>query len=72
MLQVTFLEDRKSEKEYRQDARNHWAWIRLLLSDINVTYSEAIKMDSDEVYMLNAALDIADEQRKKKMEETKN
>lgn len=47
-------------------ARNNWAWIRLLLSDIGVTYQDAINMDTDEAYMLNAALDIAEAELKKK------
>lgn len=66
-----FLGERKSAKEYREQARIHWDWIRLLLSDINVTYAEVIKMDPDEIYMLNAALDIAEEQRQKKVNEAK-
>lgn len=50
-------------------ARANWAWIRLLLSDLSVTYEEVINMDIDEVYMLNAALDIQQENIKK---QTKN
>jgi len=38
------------------------------LSDINVTYEEVIKMSHDDVYMLNEALDIAEEQQKKKFD----
>lgn len=62
-----FLGDRKSPEEYRRQARANWDWIRLLLSDTNISFSEAQKMDPDDVYMLNAALDIAEEQRQKKM-----
>lgn len=67
MRRVDFLGDRKSKREYREDARLHWSWIRLLLSDISITYEEARNMNPDDVHMLNAALDITEEQRKKKM-----
>ena len=52
-------------------ARDNWPWIRLLLSDINVTYTEVINMDVDTVYMLNAALDIVEEQHKKDLSKSK-
>lgn len=63
--------EKKSKAEYRRLARKNWAWIRLLLSDINVTYSEVIKMNHDDVYMLNAALDIAKEQNEKQANKKK-
>ena len=47
-------------------ARENWPLIRLLLSDLSVTYEEVMKMDVDEVYMLNAALDIHQEMMEKK------
>jgi len=47
-------------------ARENWEWIRLLLSDLNVTYSEVVKMDTDEVLMLNEALDLAAEMEEKR------
>ena len=46
-------------------ARENWPLIRLLLSDLSVTYEEVMKMDVDEVYMLNAALDIHHEMMEK-------
>lgn len=46
-------------------ARENWPLIRLLLSDLSVTYEEVMKMDVDEVYMLNAALDIHQEMMEK-------
>lgn len=52
-------------------ARENWPLIRLLLSDINVTYDEAKRLDTDEVYMLNAALDIAEEIEKNKRQNKK-
>ena len=42
-------------------ARDNWPMIRLLLSDINVTYTEVAAMDTDEIFMLNAALDMEQE-----------
>jgi len=44
----------------------------LLLSDTNITYEEARNMHPDDVYMLNAALDMVDEQREKEMEKAKS
>lgn len=46
-------------------ARENWPLIRLLLSDLSVTYEEVMRMDVDEVYMLNAALDIHQEMMEK-------
>lgn len=40
--------------------------IRLLLSDINVTYTEVLAMDTDEIFMLNAALDMEQERAERK------
>ena len=71
MLVGNFLTAKKSKAEYRRLALDNWAWIRLLLSDINVTYSEVIKMNHDDVYMLNAALDIAQEQNDKQANKKK-
>lgn len=47
-------------------AKDNWIWIRLLLSDISVSFSDLEKIDTDTAYMLNAALDIAQEQAEKK------
>lgn len=46
-------------------ARREWPWIRLLLSDLSVTYKEVREMDIDEVMMLNEAIDLHNEQIKK-------
>lgn len=64
MQRGDFLEGSKSKSEYRKDARRHWPWIRLLVSDISVSYEEARNMHPDEVYMLNEALDMVEEKRK--------
>lgn len=52
-------------------ARDNWEIIRLLLSDINVTYSEVMAMDVDEVMMLNAALDMEKERAEKERQNKK-
>ena len=49
-------------------ARNNWPMIRLLLSDINVTYTEVAAMDTDEIFMLNAALDMEQERLQREEE----
>lgn len=67
MRHLDFLGGKKSRAEYRRDARRNWPWLRILLSDINVSYTEAKDMDPDDVYMLNEAIDIAAEQREKKI-----
>lgn len=56
-------------------ARDNWPMIRLLLSDINVTYTEVAAMDTDEIFMLNAALDMemerAEKEQKKELQNKK-
>jgi len=52
-------------------ARDNWPMIRLLLSDINVTYTEVKAMDTDEIFMLNAALDM-EQERLQREEEKKS
>jgi len=52
-------------------ARENWPMIRLLLSDINVTYTEVAAMDTDEIFMLNAALDM-EQERLQREEEKKS
>ena len=52
-------------------ARDNWPMIRLLLSDINVTYTEVKAMDTDEIFMLNAALDIEQERLQREEEKKK-
>ena len=52
-------------------ARDNWPMIRLLLSDINVTYTEVAAMDTDEIFMLNAALDMEQERLQREEEKKK-
>ena len=52
-------------------ARENWPMIRLLLSDINVTYTEVAAMDTDEIFMLNAALDMEQERLQREEEKKK-
>lgn len=54
----------KSEAERR--ARENWSMWRLLLSDMNITYSELNDMDPDDLAEANAALDIHIKQQNKK------
>ncbi|SFJ44292.1 hypothetical protein SAMN02799624_04541 [Paenibacillus sp. UNC496MF] len=42
-----------------------WPAFRLLFSDMNVTYTEVMAMDWDELHTANAALKLYDNMRKK-------
>ena len=59
-----------SRTEAERRARERWAMWRLLLSDMNITYSELNEMDDDDLAEANAALDIhlkhMEQQSKKK------
>lgn len=56
----------KIEAERR--ARERWPYWRLLLSDMNIAYSDLDKMDDDDIAEANAALDIHLEQQKKELD----
>lgn len=47
-----------SKNEAERRARANWGLWRLLLSDMNITYSDLDKMDDDDIAEANAALDI--------------
>jgi hypothetical protein len=47
-----------SKREAKDRAKNNWRYWRLLLSDMNITYSDLDKMDEDDIAEANAALDI--------------
>lgn len=47
-----------SQKEAEQRARANWLTWRLLLSDMNISYSDLNEMDHDDIAEANAALDI--------------
>ncbi|MNX68519.1 hypothetical protein D3C86_997070 [compost metagenome] len=59
-----------SRREAENRARNNWAQWRLLLSDMNITYSDLFLMDDDDIAEANAALDLfqkeQDKQKSKK------
>lgn len=58
-----------SPQEAKRRAEKNWSSWRLLLSDMNITYTELDSMDDDDIMEANAALDIHIEQQKNK---TKN
>lgn len=47
-----------SQKEAERRARANWLTWRLLLSDMNISYSDLNEMDHDDIAEANAALDI--------------
>ncbi|TQS01374.1 hypothetical protein FKV70_03600 [Paenibacillus ottowii] len=47
-----------SQKEAERRARANWLTWRLLLSDMNINYSDLNEMDHDDIAEANAALDI--------------
>lgn len=55
-----------SKAEARRRAQANWSQWRLLLSDMNITYSDLEKMDHDDIEEANAALDIYIEQQDRK------
>ncbi|TQR29390.1 hypothetical protein [Brevibacillus brevis] len=56
------------KQEAEQRARERWPQWRLLLSDMNITYSDLDKMDDDDIAEANAALDIHLKQQKKELD----
>ncbi|MED1784236.1 hypothetical protein P4V43_20655 [Brevibacillus fortis] len=56
------------KQEAEQRARERWSYWRLLLSDMNITYSDLDKMDDEDIAEANAALDIHLEQQKKEID----
>ncbi|QCT03288.1 hypothetical protein E6C60_2576 [Paenibacillus algicola] len=54
-----------SRQEAAKRAKENWPMWRLLLSDMNISYSDLDKMDHDDIMEANAALDIYLEQQKK-------
>jgi hypothetical protein len=55
-----------SKQEARERARQNWMQWRLLLSDMNISYSDLFLMDDDDIAEANAALDLYMEQQDKK------
>ncbi|HBZ80913.1 MAG TPA: hypothetical protein DEP07_11070 [Brevibacillus sp.] len=51
------------KSEAKRRAKERWPYWRLLLSDMNITYSDLDKMDEDDIAEANAALDIHIEQQ---------
>lgn len=47
-----------SKREAKDRAKANWRYWRLLLSDMNISYSDLYKMDEDDIAEANAALDI--------------
>lgn len=60
-----------SKKEANRRANERWPQWRLLLSDMNVTYSDLFLMDDDDIAEANAALDIYLKQQKRSTEKNK-
>lgn len=60
-----------TKSEARQRAERNWGMWRLLLSDMNITYSELNQMDQDDLAEANAALDMYIEMMEKNMEKSK-
>ncbi|WP_173220919.1 hypothetical protein [Paenibacillus alba] len=60
-----------SNDEARKRAERNWGMWRLLLSDMNITYTDLDRMDLDDIAEANAALDIHIEMVKKSTEEKK-
>ncbi|QOS97549.1 hypothetical protein JNUCC42_13205 [Brevibacterium sp. JNUCC-42] len=58
-----------SKEEARKRALKNWSMWRILLSDMNITYSELDKMHQDDLAEANAALDIHIEAIDKKLKE---
>jgi len=54
-----------SKAEAERRARERWPMWRLLLSDMNITYSDLDRMDFDDIMEANAALDIHIKQQQK-------
>ncbi|GKU78565.1 hypothetical protein L3i20_v229620 [Paenibacillus sp. L3-i20] len=53
-----------SKLEAEKRARANWSQWRLLLSDMNITYSDLQMMDQNDLIEANAALDIYVQQQK--------
>lgn len=54
-----------SKAEAERRANERWPMWRLLLSDMNITYSDLDRMDFDDIMEANAALDIHIKQQQK-------
>lgn len=47
-----------SKKEAQRRAKERWSQWRLLLSEMNISYSDLMIMDDDDIAEANAALDL--------------
>lgn len=56
-----------TKAEAKTRARNNWSMWRLLLSDMNISYSDLDKMDDEDLAEANAALDLHLDAQKKEM-----
>ncbi|MGN7359457.1 hypothetical protein ACTHPF_20550 [Paenibacillus sp. SAF-054] len=61
-----------SKKEAHRRANERWQQWRLLLSDMNISYSDLFQMDDDDIAEANAALDIHIKQQKREMNKGKS
>ncbi|MDR9857874.1 MULTISPECIES: hypothetical protein [unclassified Paenibacillus] len=61
-----------SKKEAQKRAKNNWRYWRLLLSEMNISYSDLNQMDDDDIAEANAALDIHIKQQQREMNKAKN
>lgn len=57
----------KSQAFYRKESKDKWMFWRLIVERV-IPYETAIKMELDEIYEANAALDILIEQKNKAMQ----
>lgn len=60
-----------SKKEAHRRAKERWQQWRLLLSDMNISYSDLDLMDDDDIAEANAALDIHIKQQRQEMNKSK-
>lgn len=60
-----------SKREANRRANERWPQWRLLLSDMNISYSDLFMMDDDDVAEANAALDIYLKQQKRAADKNK-
>ncbi|MGN7169267.1 hypothetical protein ACTHSJ_25720 [Paenibacillus cellulositrophicus] len=60
-----------SKKEANRRAKERWKQWRLLLSDMNISYSDLDLMDDDDIEEANAALDIHIKQQQREANKNK-
>lgn len=60
-----------NKKEAHRRAKERWQQWRLLLSDMNISYSDLFRMDDDDIAEANAALDIHIKQQQREANKNK-